>query len=70
MSWAQKKTKIIRFYTQNENKSMHTSKFKLWNKKNKIKNMTCVKQKSNKILLWRRNKTMPWQENVPKISVE
>jgi hypothetical protein len=34
--------------------------------------MTCVKQKSNKILSqkWNKNRTMLWQKNVPKIGVE
>jgi hypothetical protein len=40
--------------------------------KTKNKNITCVKQKSNKILLKARNKkkTRLWQENVLKTSVE
>jgi hypothetical protein len=32
--------------------------------------MICAKQKSNKILLQRINKTKTWQENVPKTSVQ
>ncbi len=65
-----KTTKFLKFPNQNENKGKHNSRSKLWNKKNKKKNTTHGKQKSNKILLQRRNKTKLWQENVPKINVE
>jgi hypothetical protein len=65
-----KTTKSIRFSNQNKNKWRLNSKFKSWNKKNKNKNTTCAKSKSNKVLLQRRNKTRLWQENVPKIGVE
>jgi hypothetical protein len=48
------------------------SKSRSQNKKNKNKNMTCVKQKSNKILSqkWNKNIITLWQKNVPKIGVE
>jgi len=49
---------------------MPNFKSKSWNKKNNNKNMTCVKQNFNKILLQIRNKTRLWQENIPKIDVE
>jgi hypothetical protein len=39
-----KTIKSTRFSNQNENKGRHNSKFKLWNKKNKNKNMTCANQ--------------------------
>ncbi len=41
-------------------------------KKNKNKNMTCAKQKSNMILLQEgnKNKTRLWQENIPQTGVE
>ncbi len=61
-------TKTTRFFTKNKNKSKPNPKFNSWNKKNK--NMICAKQKSNKILLQRINKTKTWQENVPKTSVQ
>jgi hypothetical protein len=51
---------------------MLNSKFRMWNKKNTNKNMTCVRKKFNKILLQKqnKNKTRLWQENVFKIGVE
>ncbi len=67
LSWT---TKIIRFFSPNENKGMPNSKSRSWNKKNKNKNTTCAKQDSNKIILQRKNKTRLWQKNVPKIGVE
>jgi hypothetical protein len=65
-----KTTKILIFPNQNENKGMPGSKSRLWNKKNKNSNTTCGKQKSNKILLQKINKTTLWQENVLKTNVE
>jgi len=65
-----KTTKTIGFFTQNKNKNKPISKFKSWNKTNKQKNMTHVKQKSNKILLQRINRTRLWQEKVYETSVE
>jgi hypothetical protein len=52
-----KATKMTRFFNPNENKVMHNPKFRLRNKKNKNKNTTCVKNKLNKILLQRMNRT-------------
>jgi peptidyl-tRNA hydrolase len=66
-----KTTKSIGFPNQNENKGNPSSKFKLWNNKNKNKIMTCAKQKSNKILLQgKKKKVRLWEENIPKIGVE
>jgi len=65
-------TKSIRFPNQDENTGKLNSKSKFWNKKNKNKNMTSARQKSNKILLqeWNKNKTKFWQRNVPKTTVK
>jgi hypothetical protein len=61
-------TKITRFSNPNENKGMPNSKSRSWNKKNKNKNMKCVKQDSNKILLQRKNKIGLWQKKIyPKL---
>ncbi len=61
-----------KIFTQNDNKDKPNYKLKSWNEKNKNKNKntTYAKQKYNKILLERRNRTRSWQENVPKIGVE
>ncbi len=58
------------FLNQNENKGMRSSKSKSWNKRNNKKNMRRAKQKFNKIILQKRNKTRLWQKNIPKIDVE
>ncbi len=64
-----KTTKFTWFPNQDKNKGKPSSKFKLWNKKNKNKNTTCVKQDSNKILLQEgnKNKTRLWQKKIPKL---
>jgi transcription initiation factor TFIIIB Brf1 subunit/transcription initiation factor TFIIB len=52
-----KTTNTIGFSNQNMIKDKPSSTFKSWNKKNKNKNTTCAKQKPNKILLQKRNRT-------------
>jgi hypothetical protein len=65
-------TKTTRFLNQDEHKDMLNPKSKSWNKKNKNKNMTNIRQWTNMILSqkWNQNKIKLWQENVPKTSVE
>jgi hypothetical protein len=67
-----KTIKYVSFLNQNKNTNKPSSKFRLQNKKNKNKSITCAKQKSNKILLQKqnKNKTRLWHENIPKINVE
>ncbi len=72
LSWAWKQSNLQDFLNQNENKGKLIFKSKSWNKTNKNKHMTHVKQKSNKILLQKRNKnkTKLWKKNILKINVE
>jgi len=67
-----RKQPSTRFSNQKDNKNRPSSKFKLWNKKNKDKNMACTKQQSNQILLQRRNqkKKKQWQKIVCKTNVK
>jgi hypothetical protein len=57
MSQAQKQPTLCDFLTKMRTMAMHGSKSRSRNKNNNNKNMTHAKQKFNKILLQRRNKT-------------
>jgi len=68
MSHAQKQPRLQNFLSKTRTKTslITNSNYEIRQKKN----TTYAKQKSNKILLQRRNKTRSWQENVPKIGVQ
>jgi hypothetical protein len=56
MSGAWKQPRLKDFFTQEQNKGRPSSRSRSWNNKNKNENTTHAKQKSNKILLQKKQK--------------